>query len=99
MLTVPDSLLLLQWCGAISGADSAPLPKKSSTHSVFQQVLVNDLASNPDSRPRTMSLGLSELGSDDIAMPSREQIKFVFAFLFFLFSLCLSKKTNNAGSK
>lgn len=38
VLTVPDSLLLLQWCGAISGADTAPLPKRATANSVFQQV-------------------------------------------------------------
>ncbi len=80
VLTVPDALLLLQWCGAIASADSEPQKKgaKPSDDSIFNKVIIGNVQSAPEPRQRTMSLGVSrELGElpGDETLPSKEKIK------------------------
>ena len=86
VLTVPDSLLLLQWCGAISSADAQPNPKKNSdgksdSDRVFDDLIVQEVQKPPVMAPRarSFSLGLtSSLGvteGDGQQIPKKEDIK------------------------
>lgn len=83
VLTVPDSLVLLQWCGAIGSSDVAAAkagksPVFSSTENVFQAVIVHEARQAPE-KQRSMSFGLrATLGLDpetDNLIPSKDEIK------------------------
>lgn len=72
VMTVPDPLLLLQWCGVISGCDADPLVAGKGDHRPTSSVLDHlhvlqmDTASE---RKRTVSLGLSQLDEASISPP------------------------------
>jgi hypothetical protein len=76
-----------------------PLPKRASASSVFQDVLVRDLATNPTARARSFSLGFSELGVQDTVLPSRDQIRKLMAQSEDLLPELRVRKTNEKQNK
>ena len=90
-MTVPDSLVLLQWCGAISQSDVAPLKNDSreasdrvfsSSEDLFKKVIVDGVVQAPRTKNRSVSFGLTEalgINPQDSAIPKKVDIKIALA--------------------
>ena len=82
-ISIPDSLLLLQWCGALTSSDEKPVKQDSerSKSSIVLDAVIkevtgsDDLKIPTDMRGRALSFNLgSKLGPEDV-MPKKEDIK------------------------